>query len=842
MYNFTDKFAQTLEMANELAKHNDSIEAEHIGKALINDDIVDFLIGNKKFEIDTYLENKLENLPISSKAGQKMPSLKASSLIQNAVAKSKAYADEYVSVEWLIYSFLETVAKQFNLNLSEIENKIMELREGKKVDSPNSEAKYKVLEKFTVDVTKNAREGKLDPVIGREAEIRRLIQIICRRTKNNPVLIGEPGVGKTAIVEGLARRIIEQDVPEILKNSVILSLDLGALLAGSKYRGDFEERLKELLTAIENKKNVILFIDEIHMLVGAGKTEGAMDAANMLKPALSRGQLHCIGATTTSEYTKYIEKDGALERRFQPVSVEEPSIEEAITILRGIKEKYELHHGVRITDKAVEYAVKLANKYITDRKLPDKAVDLVDEAASRIRMIMDSEPEVLDAKKRMLVNWKMEESALEKEENHNTKYLEELKAKITELEGEIAVFQKQWQEDKEELAQLRALKKSLEQARMDKERFQREGDLSSAAALLYGKIPELEKAMVDKQNSMKSHLIKEVVTQQDIALVLERWLGIPSEKLLEGDDLEKLKNMEMILDSQVIGQHSAVHDITKVVRRSKMGMNLSSRPIGSFLCVGPTGVGKTELAKALSEFMFNDHRSFIRIDCSEFMEMHNVARLIGSPPGYVGYDEGGILTEAVRRKPYCVILFDEVEKAHPQVFDLFLQILDAGRLTDGKGRTVDFKQTLILMTSNLGAEHLMKSKSINVEDETKEAIMEEVQKMFRPEFLNRLDKIIFFNKLNPNIMETIVDLRFVDIQERAKEQGISISLTASARKWLAENGYHPNFGARPLIRLMEDNVTDLITDALITKDIKDGDAAIINLEKNNLTLAKTEND
>jgi len=644
MYNFTDRFAQTLEMANSLAKNHEAIEIEHIGKALIGDDIVDFLIGEKKYEIERFLDEKLAKLPTNSKTGQKMPSLKASSLIQNAIAKSKSYSDEYVSLEWLIFSFFETIAKNFGLNMAEIEGKIMDLREGKKVDSANFETKYKVLEKFTIDLTSRAREGKMDPVVGREAEIRRLIQIICRRTKNNPVLIGEPGVGKTAIVEGLALRIIQQDVPELLKNYTILSLDLGALLAGSKYRGDFEERLKELLAAIEAKKNVILFIDEIHMLVGAGKTDGAMDAANMLKPALARGELRCIGATTTSEYTKYIEKDGALERRFQPVIVEEPSIEQAITILRGIKEKYELHHGVRITDKAIEAAVKLANKFITDRKLPDKAVDLIDEAARRLRMIMDSEPEILDAKKRMLVNWKMEESALAKEENTDKKYLEELKAKIAELEAEIAGYQKQWQEDKEELAQLRAMKKSLEQAKLDKERYQRDGDLSKAAELLYGKIPELEKAITQKQNSMKSHLIKEVVTQQDIALVLERWLGIPSEKLLESDDSDKLKNMETILDSQVIGQNSAVHEITKVVRRSKMGMNLSSRPIGSFLCVGPTGVGKTELAKALSEFLFNDNKSFIRIDCSEFMEMHNVARLIGSPPGYVGYDEGGVLT------------------------------------------------------------------------------------------------------------------------------------------------------------------------------------------------------
>ena len=846
MYNFTDKFTQLLEKAASNAQNNESIEPEHIGKALINDELIDFLVPNAKFEISNYLDKKLDELPVNNKPGQRMPSSRCAGLIQQAVTKSQGYGDEYVAAEWLIYAFLNTVSKQFNFNMQEIEKKIMELREGSKVDSPSAEAKYKVLEKFTIDLTQRARDGKLDPVIGRDSEIRRLIQIVCRRTKNNPVLVGEPGVGKTAIVEGLAQRIIAGDVPEILKSATILSLDLGSLLAGSKYRGDFEERLKELLSAIANKKNIILFIDEIHTLVGAGKTDGAMDAANMLKPALARGELHCIGATTISEYTKYIEKDGALERRFQPVTVEEPSVEESITILRGLKEKYELHHGVRITDKAIEFAVKLAKKYITDRKLPDKAVDLVDEAASRIRMIMDSEPEILDEKKRLLVNLKMEQSALDKEAAAETKEangahakrLEDLQEKISAVEAEVGQYQKQWQEDKEELASLRSLKQALEQARQDKERFQREGDLSNASALLYGKIPQLENAIIEKQNSMKSHLIKEVVTQKDIALVLERWLGIPSEKLMDTDELERLKNMESILDAQVVGQHEAVHAIAKVVRRSKMGMSLNTRPLGSFLCVGPTGVGKTELAKALSEFLFNDSNAFLRIDCSEFMEMHNVARLIGSPPGYIGHEEGGVLTEAVRRKPYSVILFDEVEKAHSQVFDIFLQILDAGRLTDGKGRTVDFKQTIVLMSSNLGATHLMQSKDLVVSDKTKGLIMQDIHKMFRPEFLNRLDQIIFFNKLRIDVMRNIVDLRLKTIAQRANEQGINIALTNRAKDWLAEHGYDPLFGARPLIRLMEDKITDLITDAMIDRTVAEGDCVEIDEKKGDLILEK----
>lgn len=842
MYNFTDKFAQILETAAGYAKDHEVIETEHIGKALLADDMINFLIGDtEKIKISNDIEEKLEKLAKSNKTGQKMPSMRASNLIQQAVKKSKDYNDEYVSAEWLIYAFLNTVSKQFNINIEEVEKKIMDLREGAKVDSANAETKYKILEKYTIDLTKSAREGKLDPVIGRDGEIRRLVQILSRRTKNNPVLTGDPGVGKTAIVEGLASRIIAQDVPENLKNVQILSLDMGSLLAGAKYRGEFEERLKELIDAVTKKKNVVLFIDEIHTLVGAGKTEGAMDAANMLKPALARGELHVIGATTTAEYTKYIEKDGALERRFQPIHVEEPSVEEAITILRGIKERYELHHGVRITDKAVEFAVKLAKKYIPDRKLPDKAIDLLDEAASRIRMIMYSEPEILDEKKHQLINLKMEQNALQKEEDTSKtdhKRLEELENKIQELEKEVAVYQKQWQQDKEELAGLRALKQDLEQAKLDKERYQREGDLSKASELLYGKIPQLEQKIIDKQNSMNSTLIKEVVTQKDIALVLERWLGIPSEKLMDTDDLERLKNMEEVLDKQVVGQHDAIHAVTKIVRRSKMGMSLSTRPLGAFLCVGPTGVGKTELAKALSEFLFNDPNAFLRIDCSEYMEMHNVARLIGSPPGYIGHEEGGVLTEAVRRKPYSVILFDEVEKAHSQVFDIFLQILDAGRLTDGKGRTVDFKQTIILMSSNLGAKYLVESKDGAISYKVKEQVMDEVRKMFRPEFLNRLDQILFFNRLSTEVMQDIVKLRFKNIEQRAAEHGIKISLMPKAIDWLAQNGYDAHYGARPLIRLMEDKITDLITDAMIDKQIGEGDSAEVDEAKGEIILNK----
>lgn len=834
--NFTDKFLQILETATSIASKNENLECEHIGKALINDDIFLYLVGDeKRWEIADYLDSEIAKMKLAQKEGQRVPSFKASNLIQNAVRKSESYGDEYVSVEWLVYAFIKQLPEKFGIKAEEIEAKIEELREGKKVNSANFEAKFKALEKFTQDITKKVIQGKLDPVIGRDAEIRRLIQVICRRTKNNPVLVGEPGVGKTAIVEGLASRIVEKDVPEMLKNFSILSLDLGDLLAGAKYRGEFEERLKELLAAIEKKKNVILFIDEIHMLVGAGKTEGAMDAANMLKPALARGNLKCIGATTNNEYMKYIEKDGALERRFQPVYVEEPSVQEAITILRGIKEKYELHHGVHISDKAIEFAVKLSKKHIAERKLPDKAVDLLDEAASRIRMIIDSEPEILDAKKRSLINLQMEEKAISKE-GVDEKRLSNLHEKIKVLEEEINKYQKEWQEDKAELAKLRALKKSLDEAKMKKDKAQREGDLNKASELVYGQIPELEKAIITQQANMKSHMIKEVVTQKDIAMVLEKWLGIPSEKLMDGDELNKLQHMEEILSKNVVGQEDAVQAISKVVRRSRMGMNLSTRPIGAFLCVGPTGVGKTELAKSLSDFLFDNENSFIRIDCSEYMESHSVARLIGSPPGYVGHEEGGILTEAVRKKPYSVILFDEIEKAHIQIFDLFLQIFDAGRLTDGKGKTVDFKQTLILMSSNLGSQHLLSTRGYSVDEKTKEKVMEEVQKTFRPEFLNRLDKTIFFNKLSGAAMEKIVKIRFESIKQRAFEQGIDITLSESAIYYLAKKGYSPIYGARPLIRLMEDEITDLITDAIIAKQIIAGDKIEIIEESDSLKI------
>ncbi|WP_342261974.1 ATP-dependent Clp protease ATP-binding subunit [Alphaproteobacteria bacterium endosymbiont of Tiliacea citrago] len=829
MFNFTDKFGQILEKSFELASSNEHVEYEHVLFSLLNEDLFSYLVENKKNAIEDYAEKALSSLKKSDKTGQRMPSSKVATILREAEEKSKSYNDEYISLEWLIYAVLKHLPSKFNINMKEVEDKIMSFREGAKVDSANYETKHKVLEKFTVDFTEKALKGELDPVIGRDSEIRRLVTITCRRTKNNPILVGEPGVGKTAIVEGLAGRIIANDVPEILKNNKVLSLDIASLLAGAKYRGEFEERLKEVISAVEKRKDIILFIDEIHTLVGAGKTDGAMDAANILKPALARGALRCIGATTIDEYKKYIEKDGALERRFQPLNVEEPSVSESITILRGIKDRYETHHGVRITNSAVEQAVKLSHKYISDRKLPDKAVDLIDEAASRIRMIMDSDPEVLDSKKRELMNLEMEYKALKKEDSTKEDYLLDLDKKINSLKEDIIKIQKEWQEDKESIANLRALKKRLEQSKIDKDRFQRDGDLAKASELLYGIIPDLQKKVLEAEEKVNLKLVKEVVTEKEVAMVLERWLGISSERLLEKDDLTKIKKMNSIIKERVIDQNQAVDEVCKVVKRSKMGLSSDNRPIGVFLCVGPTGVGKTELAKALSEYLFDDINAMLRIDCSEYMEMHNVARLIGSPPGYVGHEDGGVLTESVRKKPYRIILFDEIEKAHHQVYDILLQIFDEGRLTDGQGKTVNFKQTLIFLTSNIGSEFLMESK-YGITDTVKDQINSEIKKVFKPELLNRLDNVLFFDKLGLDSMSNIIDLRFEDIKKRCSELDIKISLTKEAKLWLAKNGHDPFYGARPLLRLMEQKITDLITDSLIDGVIEKGSAYSIDFD------------
>lgn len=756
--------------------------------------------------------------------------------------------DQFVTAERLLLAYLlapkcvaGTILKDAGLTAEKLNKAIKAIRKGRSANSASAEDSYDALNRFAQDLTEQAREGKLDPVIGRDEEIRRTVQVLSRRTKNNPVLIGEPGVGKTAIAEGLALRIANGDVPDSLKHKRIMSLDMGALVAGAKYRGEFEERLKGVLQEVAHGEgDIILFIDEMHTLVGAGKTEGAMDASNLLKPALARGELHCIGATTLNEYRKHVEKDAALERRFQPVMVLEPTVEDTISILRGLKEKYEVHHGVRITDNALVSAATLSNRYITDRFLPDKAIDLMDEAASRLRMETESKPEEIDELDRRIIQLKIEREALKKEKDDGSKArLTDLEKELADLEQSAAELTARWQLERDRIAGEKTSIEQLDRARMELEQAERNGDYARAGELQHGVIPDLERKLTAASSSdgESDTLLREEVTDQDIAAVVSRWTGVPVDRMLEGER-DKLLRMESELAKRVIGQQEALEAVSKSVRRARAGLQDPNRPLGSFLFLGPTGVGKTELTKALAAFLFNDDTAMVRIDMSEFMEKHAVARLIGAPPGYVGYEEGGVLTEAVRRRPYQVILFDEVEKAHADVFNVLLQVLDDGRLTDGQGRTVDFSNTLIILTSNLGS-HLIAELADDAEvEQVREPVMDVVKAAFRPEFLNRLDEIILFHRLARGHMAGIVDIQMERLRRLLADRKINIDLTPKAREWLADAGYDPVYGARPLKRTIQRSVQDVLAEQILAGDVKSGDNIVFDAGADGLEISQ----
>jgi ATP-dependent Clp protease ATP-binding subunit ClpB len=849
---FTERSKEILNSAQVLAmmQNHQLLQPVHLLSGIIEDDDTASLLlapaGLDLKSINLSIEKELKKIPaVTGNAGGISASKEFVVTIEEAKKISKQKGDEYVPVENILEAILQTdknllkLLQNSGFNLSKFKSVLETMRKGQKVTNANDDANYESLKKYTIDITEKARNGKLDPVIGRDDEIRRAIQVLSRRTKNNPVLIGEPGVGKTAIVEGLALRIINDDVPESLKGKKLLALDLGLLIAGAKFRGEFEERLKAVLKEITAQQGeVIVFIDEMHTLVGAGAGDGSMDASNMLKPALARGELHCIGATTLAEYRKYVEKDAALTRRFQPVFVTQPSVEDTISILRGLKEKYEMHHGVHISDNALVSAAVLSNRYITDRFLPDKAIDLMDEASSKLRMEIDSKPENIDEIDRKAIQFKIEREALKKEDDSLSKIrLKELDEKIAELDKKSASLTEVWAKEKNQIQSVQKIKEEIERNRVLLNNYQKKGDLTKASEIMYGKLPELEKKLKEQDKAAVGQYktLNKEVGENEIAAVVSKWTGIQIDKLLEGER-QKVLSMEKVISTKVIGQKEAINSVSNAVRRSKAGIQDPNRPLGSFLFLGPTGVGKTELSKALASFLFDDQNAMIRIDMSEYMEKHSVSRLIGAPPGYVGYDQGGALTEAVRRRPYQVILFDEVEKAHPDVFNIFLQILDDGRLTDGQGRVVDFKNTIIILTSNLGSEFIQANKSEKLDDRTKEKVLEVVKKSFRPEFVNRLDDIIVFDRLQKEEIKEIVKIQVNNLKNILKDKNLTFSITDKALEWLVDKGFDQEYGARPLKRAIQKYIQNPIANLILDMKDKKLDAIKIDVDGDQLVL------